>query len=565
MPLTRKVLKIPSPDIALQKKLSCELSISPILAQVLINRGIKTAAQAQNFLRASLSDLHSPEDFPQMRKAVELARKAGREKSGVLICGDYDADGVTALCLVKETLARTGIQAKHYLPHRVKDGYGLNQEAIRQAKEQAVKLVITVDCGVSNRAEIEALRRSNIEVIVTDHHEPPAEALPPASALINPKVASCGYKFRELAGVGVAFKLCQAVSGSPLSEELDIVSLGTVADVVPLFSENRAMVKEGLKQMQRTRRPGLRALMQAAGIEKKRLNSVFVSFIIAPRINASGRIDSAEAALQLLLTQDKIEAEELAKLLESRNRQRQQVEQRLLAEAEELINREVNFKEHKAIVVAAEGWHQGVLGVAASKLADKFWRPAIVISLGSNACRASGRSVGNFHLFRALKECGHLLQAFGGHAHAAGMVISKEHIGEFRQHFNRVAAQQLSLEDLLPTADVDMELSLADLNEGLIDELEQLEPFGCGNREPLFYTAGLKLKGEPQVLARQALKFWVTDGANSRQVIGFGMAGLKESLSRAAAFNLVYQPRCDSWQGVETLILEAKEIFFRQD
>jgi single-stranded-DNA-specific exonuclease len=562
---SRKALKIPSPDPALQKKLSRELSVSPVLAQVLINRGIKTAAQAQEFLRASLSDLRPPEDFSQMRRAADLVRQAAREKSKVLICGDYDADGVTALCLVKETLAKAGLQAQHYLPHRVKDGYGLNQEAVRQAKAQGVRLVITVDCGVSNCAEVEELRRSNIEVIVTDHHEPPLDNLPPASALLNPKVGSCGYKFRELAGVGVAFKLCQAVSRSLLAEELDIVSLGTIADVVPLLSENRAMVKEGLREMQRTRRPGLRALMQSAGIENKRLNSVFVSFIIAPRINASGRMDSAEASLQLLLVKEKAEAEELAKLLESRNRQRQQEEQRLLAEAEELINREVNFQEHKAIVVAGPGWHQGILGVAASKLADKFWRPTVVISLAGDACRASGRSVGNFHLFHALKECGHLLRAFGGHSHAAGLVIGREQIEEFRRQFNRVAADRLSLEDLLPALDVEMELPLADLNDGLIAELEQLEPFGCGNREPLFYTPGLKLKGEPQVLGRQTLKFWVTDGETCRQVIGFGMAELKEGLSAAAGFNLVYQPRRDSWQGVETLILEAKEVFFRQD
>lgn len=558
-----KILKIAKPNPSLQNTFSQELRISRILAQVLINRNLTDINEAQKFLNTSTDNFHDPLSFSDMHKAVALVKKAAKNKEKVLIFGDYDADGITALALLKESLSGLGIKALHYLPHRIKEGYGLTKNIAQAAKDMRVKLLITVDCGISNHQQIEELKRARIETIITDHHEPATGALPAAAAILNPKITHCGYKFRDLAGVGVAYKFCQALTGSTLPEELDLVSLGTIADSVPLTGENRIIAREGLKQLPRTKRPGLRVLIENAGIQDKEFSSTYVSFILAPRINASGRMDTAETSLKLLLSDNMEEAEELAEVLEGYNRQRQKVEGKIFEEAQDLINREINFKEHKVIVIAKEDWHHGVLGIVASKLADMFYRPAIVISVSDGMCKGSARSTKNFHLFDALFECRDFLDSFGGHAHAAGLLITKDNIKDFRENINRLAHERMSLEDLLPSLDVDMELSFKDLNVQVIEELELLEPFGAGNPEPLIYTRNLQLKDEPQVLARETLKFWVTDGDLTYQAIGFGMSNFKESLRTADSFDLIYSPRMDSWKGLDSVILEVRDIILR--
>jgi single-stranded-DNA-specific exonuclease len=455
------------------------------------------------------------------------------------------------------------MHVEHYLPHRVKEGYGLNKNITRVAKQKNIKLLITVDCGTNNQDTIKELRRQGIEVIVTDHHEPLGHQVEnSASAILNPKMHNPRYSFRDLAGVGVAYKLCQAVSASSLFEELDLVSLGTIADVVPLTGENRVIAKEGLLRLGRTKKLGLKALMESSGISKKKLSTTFVSYIIGPRINASGRIDNAEIALALLLSQEETQAQELAKTIETHNRQRQKIESKILEEAQDLIDREINFKEHKIVVLAKEDWHPGVLGIVASKLADRFYRPTIIISLNDKLCRGSGRSVRNFHLFQALVECKDSLENFGGHSHAVGLVVTKERIQDFKSAINRLAREKLLAEDLIPHLDIDVSASLSDLNTALIEELEDLEPFGADNPEPLFYTSGLKLKGMPLVLGRNTLKFWVTDGKATYQVVGFGLGNLKDSLIVADSFDLVYTPGIDDWQGAGNICLELKDIIF---
>jgi len=556
-----KILHIPSPNHALQKVLRQELGISQILAQLLINRGIAEPAGCRAFLDAKLDDLLDPFAFSQMPKAVELIRKALSHKHRVMVFGDYDVDGVTALALIKTTLAKMGMDVVHYVPHRLKEGYGIGKNILRLVKEKGVKLLITADCGTNSFQEIKELRNQGIEVIVTDHHEPVNASLPGASAIINPKIHGSQYPYKDLAGVGVAYKLCQAITGEELAEELDLVSLGTVADVVPLTGENRILVKEGLMRIANTRRPGLQALLELSGIKDKKITATFVSYILGPRINASGRMDTADIALQLILTESKHKAEELAGLIEQYNRQRQKVESKIMEEAQHLIDKEINFKKHKVIVIAKEDWHQGVLGIVASKLADRFYRPTILISLSEGVCKGSGRSIKNFHLFHALVECRQFLSNFGGHAHAVGLVITKDNIADFRDKINRLAEEKLRLEDLLPRLEVDMEVGFMDLDERIIAELAMLEPFGTGNPEPLLYTRNLSLKGEMQVLGRETLKFWVTDGAVTYQAIGFGMSYFKESLASAQHFDLVYTPRMDSWRGDDSVILEVKDMF----
>ncbi len=558
-----RILNIASLHSSLQNTLHKEIGISKILAQILINRGIKTAPEAERFLNSKLEYLLDPFTFNDMPKAVNLVKRAIKNKERVMIFGDYDVDGVTSIALLKTTLFKLGLEPLHYLPHRIKEGYGLNKNILNIVRKHRIKLLITADCGINNHEEIKELRRSNVEVIITDHHEPlNGWASPLASAAINPKIKNAHYKYRDLAGVGVAYKFCQALSKDNLFEDLDLVSLGTIADVVPLTGENRIIVRKGLELLSQTKRIGLRALMETSGITNKKITSAFVSFILGPRINASGRIDTAEVALSLLLSKKESEANELARIIESHNRQRQKIENKILEEAEAIINKEINFKEHKVIVIAKENWHPGVLGIVASKLTDRFYRPTIVISLTEDLCKGSARSIKNFHLFEVLSECRHLLEEFGGHSHAAGLVIARDNIEDFKRTINHLARERLLFEDLIPSINVDIELSLSDLNRKIIDELEMLEPFGTGNPEPLFYTRDLVLRSTPQVLGKNTLKFWVTDGNATYQAIGFGMADLKYSLVDAQRFDLIYTPQIDDWDEGE-IILEVEDIFFR--
>lgn len=561
---THKILNIPAPNIDLARDLSSDLGISSVVAQVLINRGIKNSKEAEKFLNPKLEYLLDPYDFREMPKAVSIIKKAADNKDKVLIFSDYDVDGLTSLALLENTFSKLGADTLHYIPNRMKEGYGLNDNIIELCRKENVKVLVTADCGTNSDEEIKELRKLGMEVIVTDHHEPLHHSDGScASATLNAKLKDSGYGFRNLAGVGVAYKFCQAVMGGFLAEELDLVALGTIADAVPLTGENRVIAKEGLSCLSQTKRVGLRTLMDASGIRNKKITPSFVSFILGPRINASGRIDTAETALSLLVSREKEEAESLAKTVEMQNRQRQKIENTILTEAQDLIDKEVNFKEHKIMVVAKEGWHTGVLGIVAAKLTERFCRPTILISLTEDLCKGSGRSIKNFHLFEAILECRDLLESFGGHQHATGLAISKDNITDFKHKINRLAREKLSFEDLLPSLDIDMELSLQDLNDGLIKELEKLEPFGMANSQPLFYTRSLRLKGAPRLLARDTLKFWVTDGQCTYQAIGFGIGGFKESLENADYFDLVYSAQVDSWEGIESPILEVKEIFFK--
>ncbi len=560
---SHKILNFFPLNTHLQEQLSKELNISKVLSQILVNRGITSVRQADDFLNVSYQQLLDPFLFADMRKAVQRIKQALRKKEKVMIFGDYDVDGITSVAILSNTLKKSGLDIQHYMPHRVKEGYGLSKDILRLAKDKGFSLLITADCGISNIRQIAQLKDHNIDTIITDHHEPHGDSLPAALAIINPKLKGSAYGYRELAGVGVAYKLCQAVSGLPLIEELDLVAIGTVADVVPLTGENRVIVKEGLKVLPRTKRPGLKALIEKSGIRANKFTPTFISFILAPRLNAAGRMDSAEVSLRLLTSSDARQAQELASVLEQHNRTRQRIESKILEEAEAIINKEVNFKEHKVIVVAKEDWHQGVLGIVASKLADRFYRPVIVISLDEDVCKGSGRSIKNFHLFNALGECSEFLNAFGGHAHAVGLTITRDSIDEFKGSINRLAHKKLSLEDLLPSLDIDMELLLSDLDDKSVSELDRLMPFGAANIEPLFFTRGLKLKGEPKSLARETLKFYATDGRDTREVIGFGMNSFKADLQEAKVFDLVYTARMDSWQDEVSVILEAKDIFFR--
>jgi single-stranded-DNA-specific exonuclease len=558
-----KIISIAHRNEALQKIFAQELGISPITAGVLVNRGIRTVQEANRFLEATFEHLYDPLTLEGVKDAVLRIKKAAQHKERIMLVGDYDVDGVTSAVMLKNSLKRLGVEANHYLPHRVNEGYGLNKNMLLRAKEERIQLMITADCGTNNDSEIAELRKNHIDVIVTDHHEPlSGKDLSPASIVVNPKLAGSSYRFRDLAGVGVVYKLCQALTEDALCDDLDIVALGTIADVVPLRDENRIIAKEGLSRITSTKKLGLQELLKSSGIEKRKIDSTAVGFILGPRLNASGRVDSPEIAFQLLTTQKQVEAAHLASILETCNRKRQKIESDILEEAEALINKEINFKEHKVIVLAKEDWHPGVLGIVASKLADRFYRPVIIISLTQDECRGSGRSIKDFHLFDALTACKDYLKTFGGHSHAAGLVVARERIDDFKREFNAVASKNLKIEHLLPTIEVDREVAFSEWDERIIRELESLEPFGTGNPQPSFFARNVRLKGVPARLNKNTLKCWLSDGTATYQAIGFGMGDFKDSLMQVEGFNLVYTPRLDRWQGNESVLLEMRDIFF---
>lgn len=536
------------------------LGVHPILAQLLINRGIEDLTEARTFLNPEVSRLHDPFLLKDMRPAVERIRRAAKAKDKVLIFGDYDVDGVTSSAVLHNAFKKIGIPVVNYIPHRIYDGYGLNEEVIPFAQQHGVRLFVAVDCGITSLREVELLKRKGMDVIIIDHHEPLGGDIPQATAVIDPKRKDCSYPFKDLAAVGLAAKLIQAFSGKMPDDDLDLIALGTVADVVPLKGENRILVKAGLPQISGTKNKGLAALMDVAKLRGKKFRPHTIGFILGPRINASGRMDSAHKSLDLLLCQDVRQARELAEFLEDSNCLRQKLQRVMEQEAADLIEQEINFKEHRVIVLSKQGWHKGVLGIVASRLAETYYRPAVVISLNDGVGTASARSIEGFHLHEALRHCGQILEHFGGHKLAAGLTIREENIGDFKHRINEFAKDMLKIQDLIPGLTIDCELPLSSLNLDLARDLELLEPFGEGNPEPLFCTRQLTVKSHPVVLGRETLKFWVTDGQTTLSAVGFGMAKYRDMVRMGGKVDLAYQVSIDDWNKADTVQLKLKDI-----
>lgn len=556
----QKIWKVKKADIVLQKKLSSGLDISPFLAQLLINRGIATPGAAEEFLYSGSSSFHQAKLLPDIDKAQARVQKALQEQEKVLIFSDYDADGLTSLAVLKIAFSRMGLNHEHYIPHRLKEGYGLSEDAVKYAKSRGFSLLITLDCGMTDFKEIAELKKLGIDTIVIDHHNVVSDTLPPAYAIINPKCRDSQYPYQDLAGVGLTYKFAGYLLDSPLEEELDLVCLGTIADMVSLVGENRIIVREGLKRLGNTKRPGLRALMEVSGIKNKPLNTEYVSYILAPRINACGRLGSCEDALSLLLSDSDAESFLLAKELHAKNKERSRIGANVLAEALSRLESEIDFARERVIILSQENWHPGVLGIVAAKLTEKFHRPAIIVSFINGIGKGSGRSIENFHLFDGLYECRQHLEGFGGHKRACGLSILEHNIEHFRKEINRIALEKLCPEDLLPNLAIDLHLELSDLNSQLVDELNLLEPFGQANPKPLFSSSNLKVKSKPVVLGRNTLKFWVSDGKVTYPAVGFGMSDYFDLVNSAAAVNLAYRLSWDNWNGAQELQLELVDI-----
>jgi single-stranded-DNA-specific exonuclease len=558
----RRIWKIKAPNPAIQNSIAASLNISTLTAQLLLNRGIIDASGARSFLDCSLSSSPDPFLLKDMDKAVARIKKAISGGEKILVYGDYDVDGITSVAVLFSALKTLGATCEYYIPHRVEEGYGLNLPAVKKAHRDGVTLIVTVDCGISSFNEITHASSLNIDTIVTDHHEIMESRIPPAYAVINPLQDSCSYPFKHLAGVGLAYKLVKALyADTPFFAEdfLDLVSLGTIADIAPLVGENRILAKYGLEVLNRNNRIGLQALIEVSGLSGKDISCGHVGFILGPRINAMGRIGSAYKALELLLMQDKDEALKLAKMLDVENRNRQKIEGKITEEAVEKVEREVNFKHHRVIVLASESWHPGVIGIVASRIADRYYRPAILISLDGKFGKGSGRSIENFHLFEYLLRCKDLLAGFGGHEAACGITIEKDKIDEFRDRINLEASKGLSEDIFSPTLDIDMDVPLNMLSEAVIAEIESLAPFGEANPRPVLASRGLTVKDEPRRIGKGGFKMWVTDNALTCEAVTFGRSGLAAPAG-GSGVDLAYTPSINTWQGLSSIQLELHDI-----
>lgn len=573
--------------------LAKEAGVSTLVAKLLIQRGIHTGEEAKRFLYEGIDGFHDPFLLDGMREAVERIRLAIERKELIRIYGDYDADGVTSTSLMVWLLRGLGARFDYYIPHRVREGYGLNPQAIHQAYEDGVALIVTVDTGVSAVEEVALIQELGMDVVITDHHEPPA-VLPDALALINPKKPGCPYPYKGLAGVGVALKLAEALVGRVPEELLEYAAIGTVADLMPLTDENRVIVRLGLERMRTTSAVGLQALLSVSGVEQRDVSAGHIGFGLAPRLNASGRLESAEIAVQLLTTEDRNEAIELAQTLDALNIERQQIVEEITKLAIEQVEAMRNLgkidvdvdaawptpelpslesaaevaataqadMDHDVelphvLVLAGENWNIGVVGIVASRIVERYYRPAIVLSIDpeTGLAKGSARSIAGFDMYQALTECSDLLDHYGGHALAAGMTLSSANLMLFSQQLNSLASAQLTAEDLIPLLKADATASLADVTLESLDELMLLAPFGMGNPTPKFVFESLELK-EIRTMGRenQHLKLLLAQDheENSHKIEGvaFSKGKLKSWITPGATVEVLAELSVNEWNGM---------------
>ncbi|MBA3439999.1 MAG: single-stranded-DNA-specific exonuclease RecJ [Pyrinomonadaceae bacterium] len=559
-------------DKAASAELARRLGTSRTIAGLLTARGITDEAAAQRFLHPALDHLHDPLLMLGMSQAVERILRAVDRGERVLIYGDYDVDGTTGTVILRRALQLLGAHTGYHIPHRFTEGYGVHKAALARASAEGYKLVISVDCGIRAHEALAWAVTRNLDCIVTDHHLPDPECgPPPAHAVVNPNQKGCPYPDKNLAGVGVAFKLVHALLRARGHEDLvpgflKVVAIGTVADVVSLTGENRIIVALGLADLLKATNPGLRALMELAGLRESP-RAVDLGFRIGPRINAAGRMDAAVKVVELFEATTALEAQALAQQLEARNRERKvmqdEITQRALREVEASADASSDGSRARVAVVVGEDWHRGVIGLAASKIAERLNRPTIVISLDGDTGHGSARSIDAYHLLDGLTSCADLMERFGGHAHAAGLVIKREHIPELRRRLNKHADMHLSDADLVPVLHVDAELIAEELTLDFVDQLDQLEPFGAGWARPVFVTRNLRMVGQPRVLKERHLKICVADAhGHSMEALWWGGAetGETQTFGTSELVDLAYQVEKNTWRGETRLQLIVRDL-----
>ena len=567
------------PEDPKASQLARSLKISPLLAQVLVNRGVTDIQSASKFLSPKLTQLIPPESMPGIAPAVARIRRAITEKEKITVYGDYDVDGITGVAILWQLLTLLGANVDYYIPHRIDEGYGLNKEAIRSLAEAGTKLLITVDCGTTAFASADLAGELGLELIITDHHQPGPQ-LPKAAAIVHPALDE-SYPNQDASGSMVAFKLAWAIANTfAAGDRLDpslrefmlnattLAAIGTIADVVDLRGENRILASYGLKSLPQCKLCGIQALIETAGLTGQGLDSFHVGFRLAPMLNAAGRMGHARLAVELLTSDSPKRSTEIAQYLKEQNAHRQQRERRIFRQACEMIAQQGFDKlQHRSIVLASEDWHTGIIGIVASRIAEKFYRPTILINAAdpdNNVAQGSGRSIPGFSLLDAISACSQHLIDFGGHKMAAGLTIKTEKIPQFVADFEAYAQQNLNTGDLVDKLNIDAAAPLGGFKKETVAELQMLEPFGQGNPRPVFATKGVRLAAPPRKVGSRSehLQLAITDNKTSVRCIGFRFAELEKKLLERDFFNVAYQPQINNYNGSSNVEFVLADIQF---
>lgn len=559
----RWILPTP-PDEEAIRDLASALSLPEIVCRLLLIRGYVSAEEAKLFLRPKLDRLHDPLGFLSMDKAVDRLSRAVRDKELVFIHGDYDVDGICSTTLLTRAIRSFGGEATPFIPRRLEDGYDLSDAGVDAAIAAGARVVVTCDCGTTALGAVARLCKAGIDVIVTDHHLP-GGPLPECISVLNPKRSGCEYPDKDLAAVGVAFKLALALARDLGKNEnfvwamLDLVALATVADVAPLRGENRVFVRYGLKMLAETRNTGLRALIRAAGLDGKALTAGRIGFILAPRLNAAGRLGHAIRGVELLLTEDEHHANAIARELEELNYRRQEIDRWTLDQARERVQ-QLDLDDTFGIVLADESWHPGVIGIVASRLVEEFGRPTVLIAIAGEQGKGSGRSISKFDLHAALGKARDLLLRFGGHKAAAGVTVARDRIDAFAERFNQVARSLLTPEDLVPEVRVDLEVSMDGMDEKLESLFRHFEPFGIGNPTPVLLARNVTIARPPRTIGRDGLKLVLDTGTGSIEAIGWGFAHRVAEFEPGGCVDVAFRLERDEYRGESRLQARIADV-----
>ena len=539
---------------------------SEVIARVLANRNILNPNLARSFFTPNLDMLHNPYLMQDMDKAVERVLKNIKSGKPIMVFGDYDVDGTTGVAALYLAFQKFGADVTYYIPDREKEGYGLSYHGIEIAKDNGIDLIITCDCGINAFEQVDFANEQNIDIIITDHHTTDTE-LPKAHAILNPKREDCDYPFKGLCGGGVAFKLITAIGNKlniPLTdyeEIIPLITLGIAADVVPIKDENRVLVHHGLNILKNLEKPGLKTLLELAGL-KGHVSVGQLVFSIAPRINAAGRLGDANRAVELLVTDDQDKARLLAKELDNENKRRQMIQQAVVDEALLKVNAEADLKNENALVLADAGWHPGVVGIVASKIKEEFNRPTIIIALENGSGKGSARSVAGFDLYEALTACKTHLDGYGGHPMAAGLTLSNQKLEDFKKAFINFANERLTEENLQATLTLDSEIALQDITPRFMDFLDKLSPYGPGNMRPKFAIRNAEIAGAPKVIGKtgEHIRFKIKQGLKSYPAVGFGLSNKYEMLITGQPVDIACVVETNEWQGNTSIQMNVRDI-----
>ncbi|HTR80858.1 MAG TPA: single-stranded-DNA-specific exonuclease RecJ [Bacteroidota bacterium] len=553
------------PDPSLVKKLSDELTIPPSLATILVNRGIDDFEKARRYFRPSEEQFHDPFLMDGMYLAVERILAARTKNEKILVYGDYDVDGTNGAGMLYLFFKELGCDVSYYIPDRIKEGYGISVAGINHAKEQKTSLLVSIDCGITAVDQVEYARSLGMDVIICDHHEP-NDQLPKAVAVLDPLKPSCAYPFKSLCGTGVGFKLIQALARTvgtepTVTKYLDFVALATTADIVPLIDENRVFVKMGLEIITTDPRPGIKALLESAGLKPDAMTTGQVVFVLAPRINAVGRLGDAKRAVELLITEDYYSAIEFARVLEQENINRRKIDEDVFIHAQQLVEEFLDVESDGAIILHQEQWHPGVVGIVASRMVEKYYRPAIMMTTVDGVAKGSARSIAGFNIYQALKRCEDKLLQFGGHKYAAGLTLEVDRVEEFKEAFNAVVKELLTEDLLTPVITIDAEIDLSELTPKFTRLLKQFAPFGPKNMRPTFVAKDVEALGTPRIVGKNHLRFKIKKNNVTIDCIGFNLGHLLDRFNNGhRRFDIVFAVDESDFSGVQIPQLKIKDL-----